>query len=484
MNGARQAQLVEAAKAETGWLFGELPWFSAEEIPRAERRRRELLEAVGGALSFSFGGTKPHLGPLSPGCRLCGTPAGVFHFINRACTRTCSFCPEDRTKNPDLPPWTDGLWFEKDEDFLRFVETFQIRSVGFTGGEPLLTPDRLISRIRTVKERAGGDGMITRIYTNGDLADEGLLRRLREAGLDEIRINIAARGYDLEPVARARGFIPVVTIEIPAIPEDVETVKAALLRLDAAGVDYVNLIQLEATRDNFGALNLDRYHVLPRPELLPVFESELGALELMAFREKRKLRLPVSYCGFPYRFEVTNAQRSLRYNRFDLKGWEEVTEAGFIRTLGLKGGSGEIAEAARRLGDAAGTAGLWRRSKDGAELSFHPRLLDLLAGDAVSITVRYEERELVSCTTGSLEWRRVALAEADLSPAGVACWRRIGLGGSDAEAACREFERSAEAGRGAARPAEELALLRRLVAYERLDLSFPEPLIGVKPTLC
>ena len=477
MNSQKRKELVEAAKFEAGWAYGELPWFSPEEARKAEQRRQKLLSKLSGTLSYSFNGTKPHLGPLSLGCRLCGTPEAVYHFINRACTRTCYFCPEDRTKNPDLLPWTDGLWFEKDKDFVYFLATFRIKRVGFTGGEPLLALDRLLSRMKAINERFGGE-IYQWLNTNGDLADDDLLGRLREAGLNEIKFNISAQGYDMAPVRRARDFIPVVTVEIPAIPDDVETVKSAMLDMNALGVDYLNLIQLEVSRDNYRALGLERYHVGHRPVLLPVFESELCALELMVYRQERRLRLPVSYCGFPYRFEVTNAQRSKRYNRFDLKGWEEVTEAGFIRTLLTREAVGEVERALKRKRKGAESAALWGCDDGKTELRFHPKLLADVLTACSSVVIRYHERTLTACTTVGLEWKRSLLMETGLSRAAVECWREIYIERRSAQTVFRDFVNRYPIGPGrpATMMADEMSLVRRLGAWELLEIAYPEPL--------
>jgi pyruvate formate-lyase activating enzyme-like uncharacterized protein len=292
MNPYRLQQLVESVKTDTGWVYHEMPWISAEEAPRLEQVRRGLLERLGEALSYSFSGTKPHIGALSPGCRLCGTPDSVFHFINRPCTRKCRFCPQDRSTDREMPPWTDGMWFENDGDFVLFLEAFGIRGVGFSGGEPLLALDKLVSRIRAVRRSRCRDAHLW-LYTNGDLLDRDSLEKLGSAGLDEIRINISARSYDLSPVRLARVRIPVVTVEIPALPGDADQVKKAMVDLDALGADHLNLIQLEISRDNYRSLDLGAFHVSHRTELLPVFESELCSLEMMLFRQERGLRLPV-----------------------------------------------------------------------------------------------------------------------------------------------------------------------------------------------
>jgi pyruvate formate-lyase activating enzyme-like uncharacterized protein len=67
-------------------------------------------------------------------------------------------------------------------------------------------------------------------------------------GLNEIRFNLAASGYDhptvLENVAAAARFIPNVTVEIPAIPSHGSKLLACLSRWCALGVRFLNLHEL------------------------------------------------------------------------------------------------------------------------------------------------------------------------------------------------------------------------------------------------
>lgn len=476
MNPFKQQILVDSARVETGWAYDKLPWFSPEEAKRAERLRQDLLSRLPGELQYGFNGSKPHLGPLSRGCQLCGTPSGIFHFINRDCTRTCFFCPQDRTKNPDLQPWTDGLWFENDDVFIHYLKTFHIKRVGFTGGEPLLALDKLLSRIRSIRAHLGSDVYLW-LNTNGDLANKDTLNQLQAAGLDEIKFNISALDYDLAPVKLARaGGIPVVTVEIPAIPEHFETVKKAMLEMDALGVDYLNLIQLEVSRDNYKALDLTRYHVLPRSNLLPVFESEICSLELMLFRQENRLRLPVSYCGFPYRFELTNAQRSIRYNQFDLKGWEEVTEAGFIRTLVLEASDKQFKHVLAKLESAADFAGLWIRNPAGTELYFHRKSLPIVLPMCSRIKIRYSEQTLAVFSLNSMEWEKNLLAEIELSRPAMPCWQELYLDHRNAKEAFRALSQDYPFSEKypAALLKHEIQLLKQIGIWEKLETKFSE----------
>ena len=67
---------------------------------------------------------------------------------------------------------------------------------------------------------------IIRLYTAGDFLDEPLLDRLRDAGLDELRMSIKLDVLDVDRadeiiddavdvLARAKRFIPQVMVEMP-----------------------------------------------------------------------------------------------------------------------------------------------------------------------------------------------------------------------------------------------------------------------------
>ena len=71
-----------------------------------------------------------------------------------------------------------------------------------------------------------------------------------QAGIDELRFNIADDDYDLGPVRDAKWIIPRVTIEIPAIPEDEDRLRRILPDMAALGLDHLNLHQLMVTGGN------------------------------------------------------------------------------------------------------------------------------------------------------------------------------------------------------------------------------------------
>ena len=78
--------------------------------------------------------------------------------------------------------------------------------------------------------------------------------------------------------------IPAVTVEIPAIPEDEEQARRALVELDRLGLARLNLHQLFAIRATLTRMARRGYLFLRPPfQEAPVVQSELTALRLILF---------------------------------------------------------------------------------------------------------------------------------------------------------------------------------------------------------
>src|SRR5665213_3467189 len=104
---------------------------------------RSLLEQLRDAgIKGDFESMTLYTRRLPPGCRSCLSGKGSNLFVTGLCTRDCFFCFNQKPRRVEL-------------------------------------------------------------YTNGDLADAAPLRRLRDGGIDAIRLDLAARDYDLEPVRRS-----------------------------------------------------------------------------------------------------------------------------------------------------------------------------------------------------------------------------------------------------------------------------------------
>jgi hypothetical protein len=275
-----------------------------------------------------------------------------------------------------------------------YLERFGFKGMSISGGEPLLTPGRTLAFIAAARAHFG-KGLHIWLYTNGTLVDREMLHRLRKAGLDEIRFDIGATDYSLKKAALAAEIIPCVTVEIPAIPEEFALMKEKLTEMRAVGVSHLNLHQLRLTPHNFDKL-IQRDYTYLHGEKVTVLESELTALRLIRHALERGIDLPVNYCSFVYknRFQQVAARR--RNAPFVKKGFEDLTESGYLRTLTLLGDTDLIAAQAERFRQAGAAAGHWSFGGTKDRLNFCASLLPLIAWGNFRLQVGYGEAAQMS----------------------------------------------------------------------------------------
>ncbi|MDE2489919.1 MAG: radical SAM protein [Elusimicrobia bacterium] len=235
---------------------------------------------------------------LPPGCRPCLRGDGTNLYVTGLCTRDCFFCFNQKPRQDELV--VHGLPVREPEEAAGIVTRFGLKSVGLSGGEPLLRPERVLRLLRVL--RALPEPPRVDLYTNGDLADDATLKALKDAGLDSIRFDAAARGYDLAPVARARAFFDEVAVEIPLVPEDLPKVKEMARALDRLRVPYLNVHELFLCVENEARVLAsgarpkeggESKHLLWRP----TSRSLEACLELLLFALDERLTTSVYLCS-------------------------------------------------------------------------------------------------------------------------------------------------------------------------------------------
>lgn len=285
-----------------------LPFEDAEGSPRSERQR--CAGACG--CRCENGGASLVSGWISPACLACRTgEETVTFYVDLRCTRHCYFC---FNPNQDCYEYflrnTRDITAELEE---AHAAGARFRCIAITGGEPLLHRDEVLRFLRRARELY--PGVHTRLYTSGDLLDEGLLRELAEAGLTEIRLSVkppdvAGEAVD-DPVwgtiAAAVGVIPDVMIEVPVIPGTSEWMEGLLVRADSLGVRGVNLLEFCFPLHNAEEFRRRGFRLRKHPYNylydywygggIPVAGSEADALALMEFAAAEGLKLGVHYCS-------------------------------------------------------------------------------------------------------------------------------------------------------------------------------------------
>jgi uncharacterized protein len=394
MNMINKKVNIQDTREITGWAYYDMKWLTREQAKEANRKRNELLQSISGKVNSYFLGNKIGPGELSPGCMNCGQGTWSCIFINCLCTAKCFYCPQSRKNRKERPPNESGLVFENAEDYVDYLEKFKFKGASFSGGEPFLQYEKVLTYTRKIRERLG-KGIYIWLYTNGDLVNKEKLKALKEAGLNEIRFDISARNYDLKAVKKAVGIIDTVTVEIPAIPEDYERLKKCLPRMKAAGVAHLNLHQLFANQNCYKPFNDRRYTFLHQPNI-PVLESEVTAMRMIKYAVDKNIGLPINYCCSIYKHRFQQKAYRKRFQSFIKERYESSTESEFIRRLSIQDTPVKIKKLVKTFQDNKCNDRLWSFNKDSSELFIHHSLLKYIDFNTHGLIVTYFAPQLKS----------------------------------------------------------------------------------------
>jgi pyruvate formate-lyase activating enzyme-like uncharacterized protein len=356
----KAGQYEKANLAEFAEGYQLMSFLSPAEAEMAEIERAALLAMMAGRVTVACQGSKIYTGVLAPGCSLCADGKWSCLFINNICNGRCFYCPTSQQAKSS--PATNNLDFPNPQDYLDYLAVFGITGASISGGEPLLTFDRSLEYVRKIKKRFGSDIHLW-LYSNGMLATPEKIKALREAGLDEMRFDISADCYKLDHLRLAVGHIPTITVEIPAIPEHYELLRDLLPELAAAGVNHLNLHQMRATPYNLPKLLTRGYRFVHAPMVL-VHGSELTALRLIRDSLEMENVPAINYCSYAYKSRFQGRAARQRAARQLVRPHEDITDAGYLRSLRLVG---PVAEINRLLATLEGTGGQkwWQRDGDG-----------------------------------------------------------------------------------------------------------------------
>ena len=304
--------------------FPEIKWLNPYMTDDHVGRRNNLLNEIDKTPLFKS--TKPFLNHISKGCRICGEGKWSCLFITNKCNANCFYCPAPQKH--DEPPSTQGLEFTNPYDYADYINHFGFEGLSFSGGEPLLFFERTLEYLKVLRRKCRPDLYIW-MYTNGILADKEKLTALANENLNEIRFDIGATGFSLEKVRIAKGIIPVVTIEIPSVPEEKERIIAMLPQMRDAGVTNLNLHHLRLTHHNVTQLIKRDYAIISAERPL-VAESEIAALEIIHQAQQSGLEIGINYCSFHYknRFQKAGYRRIIAEK---IMPEATITENGYIR---------------------------------------------------------------------------------------------------------------------------------------------------------
>ena len=271
---------------------------------------------------------KTATGEIAEGCKRCVRGEKLVVFVTGVCGNGCPYCPVSDLKNAHDVIFANEAPVKDDEDLLKESEIMDATGAGITGGDPLAVLSRTERYIRLLKDRYG-KGFHIHLYTPLLRVNESSLKRLHDAGLDEIRFHPKLDDKSLWPRLRlARSFDWQVGVEVPVLPAQEEGIRD-LLDFIAKGhlVDFVNLNEFEyADNEVFERAGV---HYDPKDASSYAVKGSADAAKRL-LSHAQGLGIPAHFCTAKSKDAVQLARRLQRRAKGAAKAFDAVDEEGLL----------------------------------------------------------------------------------------------------------------------------------------------------------
>ncbi len=259
------------------------------------------------------------------GCEQCACGGKLVLFVYGYCQhRNCFYCPLGETRKDTDQVYANERPVESDADVLAEARRMNALGSSITGGEPQEVLDRTCHYISLLKDEFGDDHHI-HLYT-GITGDQSSMRRLADAGLDEIRFHPpyalwgSLHGTDWEDIlytAREEGITP--GFEIPGIRPE----KEFLTFLDEGAAEFCNINELEMTDGNHERMH-DAGYALEDGHMSAVDSPREAILDTMGDHDR------VYFCTSVFKDAAQHRRRLKRTARNVRRPFDEITDDGTL----------------------------------------------------------------------------------------------------------------------------------------------------------
>ena len=265
----------------------------------------------------------------SRGCQLCQQGKWICIYLTYLCNAQCHFCPAPYKQVDKIV--SD---FGNDKDTIyHYLEKYNFSGISFSGGDCFLVFDRLLHWLSFFKQR--NPHIYFWVYTNGLAVDEQKLRKLADAGLDEIRFNIAASGYNnplvLEQLSNATKLIANVAVEIPSIPDNCSKLLSVLPFLNEIKVKYLHLHEYLLMPDDpsYKTKNKNTFLFNKEASLVYHTQSLKNTEKIKQYCSANNLSIKVNNCSL-YKKEVQMLYRRLMMGKIFKKQYDLLSQDGML----------------------------------------------------------------------------------------------------------------------------------------------------------
>jgi pyruvate formate-lyase activating enzyme-like uncharacterized protein len=262
---------------------------------------------------------------ISEGCEQCAKGGKMVLFVYGYCDqRDCFYCPLGENRKNVGTVYANEREVECDRDVLEEARRMDALGSSITGGEPQEVLERTCHYLSLLKDEFGADHH-THLYT-GITGGRENMRRLSEAGLDEIRFHPPYEQWgdlhgteweDILHIAREEGLTP--AFEIPGIRAEPEFVEF----LDEGAADFCNVNEFEMSQGNYRRMQ-ERGFELQDGHMSAVDGSKEAILEEMAAHPK------VYFCTSVFKDAAQHRNRLKRMAKNVRREFDEVTDDGTL----------------------------------------------------------------------------------------------------------------------------------------------------------
>ena len=209
---------------------------------------------------------------------------------------------------------------------IREAESMDAEGTGITGGDPSAVMDRTVHYIELLKAQFGRAHHI-HMYTAVISLENA--KRLEAAGLDEIRYHPTEDLWSKLDTTELASIVEQtsldVGIEVPALPGKEDDLVRMIQSAFDAGVQFVNLNELEFSESNWGMM--ERYGLEIKDELSSAVKgSEETAMKVL----ERLPDLPIHFCSSTFKDSVQLRNRLARRAEHIAKEYDVITDDGTL----------------------------------------------------------------------------------------------------------------------------------------------------------
>ncbi|PSQ57979.1 radical SAM protein [Halobacteriales archaeon SW_7_71_33] len=259
------------------------------------------------------------------GCEQCAKGGKMVLFVYGYCDqRDCFYCPLGENRKNVTQVYANERPVEGDADVLEEAHRMDALGTSITGGEPQEALDRTCRYLSLLKEEFGEDHH-THLYT-GITGGRENMRRLSEAGLDEVRFHPPYEQWgelhgteweEILHVAREEGLTP--AFEIPGIRAEEEFVEF----VEEGAADFCNVNEFEMSHGNYRRMQ-ERGFELAEDHMSAVEGSKSEDVREMASHEK------VYFCTSVFKDAAQHRRRLKRMARTVRRPFDEITDDGTL----------------------------------------------------------------------------------------------------------------------------------------------------------